>query len=62
MVERGGSARVCGKLLGVWEEGECRRTGDEEKQQQLCEREEDALYGQKSMDTNMMLYMCFEKY
>lgn len=38
--ERGGSVKLrgCGKLKGVWEEVKCRRTGDEEKQQQLHTR------------------------
>lgn len=38
--EKGGSVkpRGCGKLKGVWEEVKCRRTGDEEKQQQLHTR------------------------
>lgn len=31
-------SRGCGKLKGVWEEVKCRRTGDEEKQQQLHTR------------------------
>lgn len=38
--EIGGSVKLrgCGKLKGVWEEVKCRRTGDEEKQQQLHTR------------------------